>query len=651
MFFTNKTIQKLTVSALMVFFTSTAVFGQTTDPVWWFGVSGAANFNFYSGTTQRLNNDLITPTAFHKGNGVRPYISLLTEYRPSRIWGLMLNVGYDGLGAKYDNVMAPCDCPASLKSDLNYISIEPSFRLGFKSNDLYFYIGPSIALNIDRDFAYTQLKQPNTDARFSNAYKSMVSGQVGVGYDFIISKPTSETKYSISPFVSYHPYFGQDPRSIESLSITTLRVGVAFKFGKGHKIPVQEAPPANIPVPSVPMPADVSFTVIQPSFVPLQRQVSETFPLLNSVFFDEGSTEIPARYVLLNGDQARGFKEVQLQDQQHQSLKGRSAGQLIVYHNVLNIIADRLRANPAAIIILEGSSAKGPEDAKELARSIKKYFVNVFGIDGSRISITGSFRARPSSEHVGGVKDLALLQQEDRRVDIESKSPEMLIEVGGGMMKPTQIMETQLNPLDSHVVFSMDSAQQKFKSWSIDITDNKGITQHFGPYTSNEEIIPGATILGDNPSGDYKVVMTGDANNGPAVRKESSIHLLRQEKTDVIGFRYSIVFDFDKAKSIDEYNKFLINIVAPLIIDGSTVIIHGHTDIIGFEDYNRKLSEDRASGSRKILEKAIASSGRANVKFETFGFGAEVEHSQFDNNLPEERFYNRSVVIDIIPAK
>jgi outer membrane protein OmpA-like peptidoglycan-associated protein len=648
---TNKIMQKFIISSLMVIFACTTVLAQTTPPIWWFGASGAANFNFYSGTTQQLNNSLIVPTPFHKGNGVRPYVSVLTEYRPSKIWGLMLNVGYDGLGAKYDNEVAPCDCPASLKSDLNYISVEPSFRLGFKSNDLYFFAGPSFAINIDRDFAYTQLKQPNTDADMSSVYKTMVSGQVGVGYDFMLSPVTSETKYSLSPFVSYHPYFGQDPRSIESLSITTLRVGVAIKFGKVHKVPAAE-PQAAIPViPVVRPPVDVTFAVTQPDYVPLKRLVSETFPLLNSVFFEEGSTEIPSRYVMLTHDQASGFKEVQLQDQQAESMKGRSAGQLNVYHNVLNIIGERMLENPGANITLEGSSPKGPEDAKELAKSVKAYLVSSFGIDGSRIAVEGSLRARPSSEHPGGTKDLRLLQAEDCRVDIESKSPELLIEVGGGMIKPVQILETQLDPLDSHVIFHIDSAEQKLKSWSVNITNANGVTQNYGPFTSDEESIPGAAILGDSPGGDYKTVMVGQTNDGKTITKESTIHLVRQDVTVEKGYRYSIIFDFDKAKSIEEYAKFLTDIVSPLIINGSTVVIHGHTDIIGFDGYNQKLSERRAEDTQKILEHAIANSGRSNIKFKTIGFGSNVNRSQFNNNLPEERFYNRSVVIDIVPAK
>jgi len=642
----NKIMQKITMCSIMVIIACTTAMGQTTAPIWWYGASGAANFNFYTGTTQQLNNSLIVPTAFHKANGVEPYGSLLIEYRPNRIFGLMLNVGYDGIGAKYDNVVAPCDCPATLKTDLNYISVEPSLRLGFNSTYLYFFAGPSFAFNINRDFAYTQVGQQNTNADLSSVYKSMVSGQVGVGYDIMLSPATSVTKVSLSPFVSYHPYFGQDPRSIESISITTWRAGIALKFGKGHKAPVVIAP---IIIP--PAPADVTFTVVVPATVPLKRQVSETFPLLNAVFFDEGSTDIPARYVMLTNDQASGFKISQLQDRASESMPGRSAGQLNVYHNVLNIIGDRMRSNPGAVISLEGSSAKGPDDAKALAGSVKLYLVNVFGIDASRIAVEGGYKAHPSSEHPGGTKDLGLLQAENRRVDIETTSPELLVEVGGGMMKPVQINSTQVDPLDSHVVFNIDSAQQLVKSWSVDVTDQNGVVQHFGPYTSGPQSVPGATILGTNAAGDYKITMIAEMNNGSTVKKENSVHLVRQDETIEKGYRYSIIFDFDKAKSIAEYHKFLTDIVAPLIVDGTTVIIHGHTDIIGTEEHNQKLSENRAQETQKILEGALAQSGRSNVKFETFGFGADVNHLQFDNNFPEERFYNRSVIIDIVPAK
>jgi len=140
-------------------------------------------------------------------------------------------------------------------------------------------------------------------------------------------------------------------------------------------------------------------------------------------------------------------------------------------------------------------------------------------------------------------------------------------------------------------------------------------------------------------------------NNGSTVKKESTVHLVRPDPTITKGFRYSIVFDFDKAKSIAEYDKFLTTIVAPLIVDGATVAIHGHTDIIGNETYNQQLSEERAKQTQKIIERAIANSGRDNVKFEAVGFGEDAAHAPFENNLPEERFYNRTVIIDIVPVK
>ena len=50
---------------------------QRVQPKWWFGESGAGNYNFYRGTTQQLNT-FSTPTAFHRGETIKPYASILT---------------------------------------------------------------------------------------------------------------------------------------------------------------------------------------------------------------------------------------------------------------------------------------------------------------------------------------------------------------------------------------------------------------------------------------------------------------------------------------------------------------------------------------------------------------------------------------------
>jgi hypothetical protein len=53
-------------------------------------------------------------------------------------------------------------------------------------------------------------------------------------------------------------------------------------------------------------------------------------------------------------------------------------------------------------------------------------------------------------------------------------------------------------------------------------------------------------------------------------------------------------------------------------------------------------------GAQQIIERALSAAGKQGVKFETFGFGEDKGVSPFENNLPEERFYNRTVIIDIV---
>ena len=51
------------------------------------------------------------------------------------------------------------------------------------------------------------------------------------------------------------------------------------------------------------------------------------------------------------------------------------------------------------------------------------------------------------------------------------------------------------------------------------------------------------------------------------------------------------------------------------------------------------------------MENSLSKSGRSDVKFEVKVFGEDVKLSPFDNEFPEERFYNRTVIIDILPKK
>ena len=117
------------------------------------------------------------------------------------------------------------------------------------------------------------------------------------------------------------------------------------------------------------------------------------------------------------------------------------------------------------------------------------------------------------------------------------------------------------------------------------------------------------------------------------------------------GMRFSVLFEFNKSVAVNMYQKYLTNIVIPRIPVGADVIIHGHTDIIGDSNYNQQLSLHRANDVRSILENGLKKLGRTDVTVQVLGFGGDQKLSPFENKYPEERSYNRTVIIDIIPKQ
>jgi outer membrane protein OmpA-like peptidoglycan-associated protein len=653
----SQSIKSIATFVVILLFANTISYTQSVErvtPKWWIGLSGAANINYYRGTTQQLNQSLTVPTAFHQGKTVRPYGSILLEYRPNKVVGLMLNTAFDNRGSQFDDVIAPCDCPASLYTNLSYVAIEPSIRIAPFKSSFYVFAGPTIGININKAFKYTQDKQPDIHADFNSINKNVIAAQAGLGFDIPVSAKRSETQMTVSPFASFQTDYFDAPRSVETWTIYTVRAGVALKFGTAKRA-IVPAKTKIIMVEAVAPEKEIQFYVRAPKVFPSTREVKETFPLRNSIFFNIGETQIASRYIQLNATEIGLFKEEQLQTLRSKDLYfGRSARQLEVYHHILNILGDRMRRNADATIILVGSSDNNPTEGALLASNVKAYLVDKFKIDANRITTVGRDKPVIPSEQPYSTNQLDLLHEGDRRVDIESNSASLLMEFGeakSGYLKPVQIISTQHDPLDSYVIFTTAGATELLASWNVMLTDERGNIQQYGPFTLDQASVSGKRILGNDLQGNYNVVMTGVTKNGKKVKKTSIVSLTKPTDTKQEGLRYSILFDFDKSKSIASYENFLFTVVAPLVSDNDLVIIHGHTDIIGDEKYNHTLSHERADGVHEILRKAFTASAKKGVKFEIYGFGEDVNSAPFENSTPEERFYNRTVIIDIIPFK
>lgn len=652
----NNLLKSLLLLTLVCLSTQSPVQAQEvnyTKPTWYFGVAGATNFNFYRGSTHQLNSSLTPPVTFHNGEGAGLYLAGLVEYyKPDTRWGFMFQAGYDSRKGSFDQKTSPCDCPADLSTELSYITIEPSIRFApFKSN-FYLYGGPRLAFNTNKSFEYelginpaypNQETAPEVRGDFDAINETIISMQIGAGFDIPLSTQKHKTQFVLSPFVNFQPYFGQNPRSTETWNLTTLRVGMALKFGQGS---VVAAPEVVVP--------EVQFSVYAPKNTPGERNVREIFPLRNYVFYDLGSSEIPSRYKLLRKEDVKDFNEDQIATTATVNSSGRSARQMTVYYNVINILGNRMVKNPSTSIILVGSSEKGSEDGVLMAESIKTYLVNVFEIKSTRITTKGQLKPNIPSEQPEGTKELVLLREGDRRVSIESNSPELLMEFQSGPdapLRPLEFVAVQEAPSSSYIVFDATGANEAYSSWSLQITDPDGKVKAFGPYTQEKVSIPSKDIMEARPEGDYKVKLIGQTKSGQLVAKETTTHMVlwTPSKTEE-ALRYSIIFEFNKSKAIVMYDKYLTEVVTPKIPKNGVVIIHGHTDIIGEEAYNSNLSLDRANEVKSIIEKALSQSGRKDVTFEVHGYGENESASPFDNKFPEERFYNRTVIIDIVPA-
>jgi outer membrane protein OmpA-like peptidoglycan-associated protein len=304
---------------------------------------------------------------------------------------------------------------------------------------------------------------------------------------------------------------------------------------------------------------------------------------------------------------------------------------------------------PLTSIVLVGSSENGPTEGLQMARSVATYLLDTFDIDPERIKAQGQFKPKVPSAKKGKKNELYLLRDSDRRVTIETLSPELLAEFKSGpstaIVSATHQDEA---PETSFVQLEVKGAEKALTSWYVQMEDSLGKISTFGPFTKDKTSISGQSILENKSEGDYTIKLIGLTKSGKTIHQETKAHVVLWKPIQFDeGVRFSILFEFDESKAIGMYDKYLVEVVAPKIPKDGVVLIHGHTDTIGNINYNLKLSKSRANDVKNTLEKALQQLGRTDVKFEITGFGEDSNYAPFKNEYPEERFYNRTVIIDI----
>lgn len=423
-----------------------------------------------------------------------------------------------------------------------------------------------------------------------------------------------------------------------------LRAGAAIQYAIPKPAPPPPPPPPPTPViPPKPPHLSVSVTAsgvdAQGNTMGAARITVEEFesvavrPLLSYVFFDEGSSVIPSRYNLFSQAEASTFSIDALHDK----------NTLSIYHDFLNVIGKRMSETPDAKIQITGCNAGIPEAgnaglSQSRAERVAEYFASVWNISRDRMSIASrDLPASPSRT------DDADGSAENRRVEITSNIESILYPL------VTRTIERRITP--DVIRFSPNIvAEAGLQSWKLDIRHEGKTVHSFSGTKTIDGIIDWAFAddlhgaLQQNDVVEYQlsardaIGQQTQSMNGEIEINTVSIRKKREEQAaDAIFSRFNLIlFDYDSPQLGARNDRIMERFIRPEIEDNSKIRITGYTDRIGEEGYNRLLSRLRAENASKVLG---AKSQSVDGKGETAPL--------YDNDLPEGRFYNRTVEIDV----
>ncbi len=609
-----------------------------------FGLFLGGNFNMLSvdgnlnsvipGITVPLSQELTS------GSGLGLYSGLMFEYAPTPdgIIGFQARFDYDNRSASMSEGTDTVD------GSLAYFAVEPGVRVNLGGSGLHLMVGPGLHILGSNSVDVSAGDQTQTGLENSNQKDLAFGVWGGLGYDIPLSKLSSSgSKWYLAPFLeaSWMPGqletgVGDDIDPDAAWSTITARAGLQLKYGTGGQTnePMETPPPAG----------DLNLAIQTPAGgVMSQRPMIEYLPVLNYLFYNDSETEIPSRYSTLSPAQARLFNENSMEAMDSPSAgdpseSTRSRRQLDVYYNTMNILADRLKKNPSESITVVGS---GPDLAAATARAetVRNYIVTSFGIPADRVSSRGQKKpVHPSGTASTPKGDRGMVAEENIRVELIGNE---------AILGPVKLKVLQDMPVENDMAIDVSSASP-IQRWDLRVQGD-GFDRTYGPFYGDRAYVNSTPILGDRRSGTYIATVTATDRAGVTMTASSDFKLEKTSLDPVTSTRYSILFGYNDGSSMERYEKFIRNTVAPNVPNGSIVYIHGHTDVAGSDEYNYQLSVERAVAAEKILADELKKNGKEDITFESYGFGETEYRAPFANDLPESRHYNRTVMIEIIP--
>jgi len=621
---------------LLILLATAGASAQTyTESVGW-RLNAGLSFNSHSGAVHTTGG-VIDCGDLPTGSGIGPAFSLGAEIPLSTSFGFGIEAGYTGRSGTFSRVNSyplrtftgddvTLLANYAFEATLGYIDFAPTFFLPligtFHKRTLGVSVGPRLSLPLAKSYVQRETVSSPDNAYFivdgNRAQERVISqGELLSPSSMLLGISGSiESFISVSEHIALIPrisadYFFTNVATDAEWKLLSIRAEIGIRFSKGVT-KQQAAAIAPVAIDAAPAPPSISLDIYGFSGVIVTgNQLRASTPVVNAVFFDSASADVPVSY-------RRSF------DGSVMSTHPVEAHAWILQH-----IASIVKANPRARVLLQGATSGGvsePEGVSLAARraeSVRRILAGM-GVPSSSISVKSAVLPQIPSNG-----DFAAGREENRRVDlvVENAPLQKWVSaeefafargtvkirarfIGGGAGSKPNSTTISLNGIDT--VVSTAGIEHGIRCELPIRVDQKADT-----------IIATASAGGAYSQRDTVVDLT--------TLPRRSVTLQAMEFDAVLRFDYN-------SSDVTQDVQSLLTQLAEQLPANSTIIIEGSADALGSEERNRVLSEQRADKT-ELLVKSVAN--------KSLNFRTSITSEKFSNETPQGRFLNRSIRVRV----
>ncbi len=374
-------------------------------------------------------------------------------------------------------------------------------------------------------------------------------------------------------------------------------------------------------------------TITNPTLRVEEFRASKQQQLLPCIFFNENSSVIPGRYKRLTANERLNFRIESLE----------KAKPLEIYYTILNIIGKRMESNPAAVIFLTGCNSNiGTEQgnqrlSEQRAQTVSDYLQDVWKIPSKRIVVQKRDLPEKPSQ-TSSTLNAEEAQAENRRVDMSSTTPEIFAPI---------VLETvQLTVNPPTLVLGLSIiAGSGLKQWSLEISSFEG----------REERILHSFVGGNTYPQQYTWNLDADQRNIPSAPGSMDIHLdmtdvdNRDAESPIVSVPVEVIKYADKKRNKapdkristyllgffenDSQSDALLQRIKTQLTPQASVALDSYSGAAQMQVFTQKLGVQniRSTFSKEAQDRTLSL-------------------LKFDTSVPEGRFHNRAVRVEVQEA-